>query len=253
MQREKDEPRASAWPARGRTGRAAREVHRDEGPLEPEKGRSSRSVNSGEPGTVRPVRRGGRAPGRPGPGGGDPWDAASIERQLQEATARLAELQKNGKFLGRRWRRRTWPRWWRAGRNSGLAPVGGRGREADPHGGSPQGLRARTRRFAPSPRRGRRGRGLQTPTVPSSSSWADGGGQDRARACPGQFLFDDERYDRPTCRAPGAAHQARMIGAPPGVTSTKGAVDRGGAAAPYSVVLLDEDALDVFNAAAGDG
>ena len=184
-----------------------------------------------------------------------------LERQVEEATKRLAELQadpadaEGGGRRGGRGRGRV-----QVDRRARVAPHGGRGAEARPHGGGAAraGRSARTTRSPPSPTRSAAAApACPTPTARSASFLflgPTGVGKTELARTLADFLFDDERaMVRIDMSEYMEKHSvSRLVGAPPGYVG----YDEGGQLTeavrrrPYSVVLLDEIEKahpDVFN------
>ena len=185
-----------------------------------------------------------------------------LEKTVAEQEARLAELHarrrldadRGGDRGGRR------PGRLQVDRDPGLAPDGGRGREADPHGGAParagrrpgRGRRGGLQRAAPLPRRA-----LATPTgrsAPSSSSARPASARPSWR---GRWPSSCSTPSRRWCGIDMSEYMekhtvARLIGAPPGYVGYEegGQLTEAVRRRPYAVVLLDEIEKahpDVFN------
>ena len=145
-------------------------------------------------------------------------------------------------------------------RHPGPPAAGGRGREADPHGGAPapardrpgRGRRGRLRRAAPLPRRP-----VSDPDRPIGTFLFLGptgvGKTELARAL-AEFMFDSQdamvRIDMSEYMEKHSV--ARLVGAPPGYVGYEegGQLTEAVRRRPYSVVLLDEIEKahnDVFN------
>ena len=264
LEKESDEASAERLERAGaRAGRAGRAARLHGGPLAAgeERPRRHQPAPAGED---LEGRGGGpaRARRRPGRRGGHPLRRAARPRAAHrrgqrgpgQAAVRHALLEGGGRPRGHR----------RGGQpldgRPGVAPHGGRDREAGPVGvhPPPSAWWGRTRRSPPSPTRsGGAGPGLSDPNRPIGSFLFLGptgvGKTELARAL-AEFLFDDERamirIDMSEYMEKHAV--SRLVGAPPGYVG----YDEGGQLTeavrrrPYSVVLLDELEKahpDVFN------
>ncbi len=258
-----DASKARLRGARGGAGRAARELGRDEGALaEREGGDRGDQGGQGAARGGRPRGRAGRARRRPRARGEaalrrDPR-AREDGRRAGGAAGRAArrrrlDADRGGDRGGRRRGRR------QMDRHPGQPPDGGRGREADPHGGAParagdrpgRGDRRRLQRAAPLARR---------PLRPQPADrlflflGPTGVGKTELAKALAEFMFDSEqaivRLDMSEYMEKHTV--ARLIGAPPGYVGYEegGQLTEAVRRRPYAVVLLDEIEKahpDVFN------